>query len=882
MCCCCGEQPAGSPRPVTSPFRMILLGFSVLLAGMTTLGVWQNAPKVEASGLENDPEMAVEAAESAEGPVEAEVNESAEPAVPEDHDDAADGEALETEQETEAEEPPDSPPRRFYEREPFDLVTLDAANDHHVLKVMPLPFPDRQQPEDSQRIGRLTVHLVEEPGEEYEVNWRNIDRIDLFEELVLREAEEIAMRAGQQGRAGEVRAAEEGFDKAYDYFQWLLNFHPNVAGLDRALQDYLYLNSASLFMAGMRFANQAGDAPADDPMQQQAYQNLAQAFAILEELYEQAPDYTYGTTTTVTAAMERVGDRLIRWYAERGDFVSTRRLLVRLEQQYGERLELTAKWRQRLMRDAAELRDAAAEHLEAQRFIEAQDTSREMLKIWPQIDGGRDLVLEIARQYPLIVVGVSQPAFDLDPTRMDNFAAWRAGQLVYPTLLEYRERGPEGGRYSSRFGEVRQSDDRTRLIFDLRPEPEQRLFSGYDLSSNLLAIADPNHPRYDASWASLMRGVQVEQVVRVQVSLRRPHVLPQSLLRVPFRLGGAMAQRYQVDHPAEGETRFQPLGSGDNPSGPRPVIVERFLEEPRAAVDALRRGQIDMIDRLLPADAQRLRQEPELTVEAYAFPTLFLLAVNRQHPHLANRTFRRALVYAINREVILHQGLLNGQRLAGSRVISAPLPAGVDANDLSAYAYDERIDPYPYDPVMAAILMSLANQQLAAIADQREEPAPELGELVLAHPHGELGRFIANQIQQQLEVVEIPCTLRELPAGHSRPEDDSWHLQLREIRMEEPLVDLPRLLGPGGALPADDPYVGLALRQLDEAENWRAARQSLHELHRQLHNDVTVIPLWQLTEHFAYHQGVHGVSARPITFYQNLENWRIIPPEHQD
>ena len=888
MDCLSGEQSARSVSWF-GVLGMLGLGLCALLVAPIQLGAWQEEIEVATSAYQEEGAGADQTGETSAVPVDGSVAPVAgdeagagEPAGEEGSELVDAEEAVEAEEEPGVDASPDTEPRRLYDRDPYDLVILDAANDHHVLKVMPLPFPERRQPERSERIGRLTVRLFEEPGEEYEISWRNIDRIELFEELVLREAEEIALRAGQQGRAGDAMAAQQGFDEAYDYFQWLLTFHPNVAGLERALRDYLYLNSASLFAAGLRYASEAGGAAAEAPVQQQAYQGFAQAFAILEGLYEQDPEYTYGSTTTVTAAMERVGDRLIRWYVERSDFVSARRLLARLSRQYAERLELILTWRQRLMRDAAALRDTAAEHLEAERFVEAHDASREMLRIWPQIEGGRDLVLEIARRYPLIVVGVSQPSLEPDPTSMDNFAAWRAGQLVYPTLLEYRERGPEGGRYASRFGEVRQSDDRTRLIFDLRPEPGQPMFSGYDLSSNLLALADPNHPRYEPSWASLMRGVRVERVLRVEVSLRRPHVLPQSFLRVPFRFGETMAQRYQRDPTSNGDTRFQPLGARDNPGEPRPVIVERFLDQPRAAVEALRRGQIDMIDRLLPADAQRLRQEPELAVGAYAFPTLFVVVPNQEHPYLANRTFRRALVYAINREVILQRGLLNGQRVAGSRVISAPLPAGVDANDLSAYAYDEQIDPYPYDPVMSAILMALAGQQLAALADQREEPAPELGELVLCHPHGELGRFIANQIQQQLAVVDVPVQLRELGPGHSVSADDAWHLQLREIRMQEPVVDLPRLLGQNGVFPASDPYVGLALRQLAEAENWRTARQSLHELHRQLHNDVTVIPLWQLTEHFAYHRGVRGVSERPITFYQNLENWRIIPPEYQD
>ncbi len=786
-----------------------------------------------------------------------------------------------------AEKPAPIPPKRFYELEPYDLITLDEANDSLVLKCLPVDFPGRKLPEPSKRVGKLKVRLFDKRQEEYEVMWRNVAQIELFEELVLRETDKIVLQAAQLGRSGKPDEAQKKFDEAYDYFHWLLSFHPGVAGLEKSLRDYLYLNSGTLFVIGDKYETDAAAAAADEAqasrLKKLAFDNFAQAFAILEELYRQDPQYAFGSATnTVLAAMERVGDRLIGWYAKGGDFVATRRLLVRLRTDYGDKLGIVKTWQDRLIAGASAKRDAAAAHLQAGRLAEAHETSREMLKIWPQVQGGRELVLELARQYPLIVTSVSQPALEFDPASLDSLAARRSGCLMYPTLIEYQERGPEGGRYASPFGTVQQSDDRMQLIFDLRADRAGMNFTGYDLSRNLLALADAESPQYESSWSSLMGGVKVEDVMRVRVTLRHPHVLPQALLRTTFHLGDQIASRYSVDPSSETEKRYEPAGGLQEANEPSPVIVERFYAEPRAAIEDLRNGKIDMIDRLLPADAQRLQQEPGIQVGTYAFPTLFVLAVNTEHPYLANRTFRRALVYGINREVILNKGLLNDHAVDGSRVISAPLPAGIMPNDPSAYAYDERIEPYPYDPVMAAILVGLASQQLGAIADQREEPAPELGELVLVHPFGELYRFIARQIQLQFEVFELTCTLRELPPGEVRVADGKYDLLLKEICMFEPLVDLPRLLGEGGVVPTDDPYVNLGLRKLDEAENWKEARDNLYELHRMLHNDVTLIPLWQMIEYFAYHDGLRSVRQRPINFYQDVESWRVIPPEQSE
>jgi ABC-type oligopeptide transport system substrate-binding subunit len=81
---------------------------------------------------------------------------------------------------------------------------------------------------------------------------------------------------------------------------------------------------------------------------------------------------------------------------------------------------------------------------------------------------------------------------------------------------------------------------------------------------------------------------------------------------------------------------------------------------------------------------------------------------------------------------------------------------------------------------------------------------------------------------------------------------------------------------------ATDPFVRLMLRQVDRAENWKEARDRLYELHRLLYEDVTLLPLWQMIDFFAYHRGLRGVQDRPISFYQDVEKWRIVPPAVQD
>lgn len=753
---------------------------------------------------------------------------------------------------------PKPPEKKFYELERYDLITLDKANDDAVLKVLPLPFPGQRMPPESKRVGKLIVRLFDQRSDEYEIMWRHIVKIEFFGDLILRETEKIVAKAAQLSAVGNAKESERQFDEAYGHYQHLLKNYSNTLRLQESLNDYLYINAGALFKQD----------------------RFAEAFAVLEELYSRDSRYQYqGGPRTVQAAMESAGSRLIASYVNRQDYRSARVLLERLEKDYGDRLKVGGTWRDQLMGIAAQRRDEAKSHLAAKRFQQAHELAGEMLKIWPRLEGGRELVLEIARQYPLVVVAVSQPAFEgHDPSSLDSTPSRRTGNLMYRTLLRYTARGAAGGRYACPYGMVRPSDDSKQLIFDLREEDTGGRLTAYDLARHLAALANPASKNYQPAWASLMKGLETEGVDRVRVELRRPHVLPHALLQSRLTADNGLSTRYTRVSRDENEVRFEPTGGGTDDDAPRPVIVERFYPAPREAITALRKGKIDMIDRVLPNDALRLREDPELVVGRYAFPSIHVLVPNTNNPYLNNRTFRRALAYGINREIILTKGLLNNKKIPGCRVVSVPFPAGVIDNDASAYAYDEGIEPQAYDPVMATILLSLADQQLAAAADMREEPAPELGELVIAHPPFEMPRFVCMQIQTQLEVVGIKCTLSELPPGRTMDPNGEYDLLYLELAMREPLVDVRRVFGPRGTAPSTDPYVGLTLRQLDRAESWKDARELLHKLHRQIHEEVTVIPLWQMVDHFVYHKGLRGVQDDPVFFYQDVGQWRVVPP----
>ena len=112
------------------------------------------------------------------------------------------------------------------------------------------------------------------------------------------------------------------------------------------------------------------------------------------------------------------------------------------------------------------------------------------------------------------------------------------------------------------------------------------------------------------------------------------------------------------------------------------------------------------------------------------------------------------------------------------------------------------------------------------------------------------------------------------------PADDGTSMRIPAARAVHADRFIDRL--PGGLAAPSDPFLSLTLRRLDEAANWKDARDTLHELHRLLYEDVTLLPLFQTIDYFVYQAGLSGIQDRPIAFYQNVERWRVVPPVQQE
>ena len=775
----------------------------------------------------------------------------------------------------------------IYERRPFDELHL---TDDSVVLIKPLPLPGRKLPEKPRPAEKLFITKIDEPDVQYTVQWKDIAKIRLFEHIVLQEAED--------------QVRNRRFNEAFPYYQHLRRFYPKLEGLQESIQAYLLAEARSW----------------------REKQQHDRALALLNELYVQNREHDQ-----LVSAMSASTSALVQHYVARNQFRSVRRLVAEMAAKFP-KADVVTLWRNRLTDRSRSLLVRAQAEFDKTRFSWSRDLAEHALAIWPT-DEARRLLRDIHQQRPLLVVGVTAVAKRFEPGALDDHASARSSRLVYRTLVEYAGPGEAGGSYRCPVGVIQPQDAPRKLTFHLsegiRWHQLDRPLTGHDVSRRLAALADSKSDVYRPDWAALFGGVAVHGLYDVEITLRRSHVHPAAMLQtilVPWSQPSTASSPafngpYALESPPEADNAGEApprrehdvrylasptyFARGEKQPG---EIIERYFSNSRAAEAALRTGEIAVLDRVSPWQVESLSADRRLAVRRYAVPRVHVLLPNQDKPLLANRTFRRALVYGLHRQAILDQ-LIGDSQPKSTRVVSGPFPAGETLDDPLGYASDQTIDPRPYNPRLALALASLARRELDVLkkkkaaagatrkdtaekTDKADETTPanaakKPGDggkassesatppLILEHPPCDIARIACRSIQQQFKLIGVPVALREQEPG-AKPSDD-FDLRYVELAMWEPVVDARRLLAPGGLAGGASAYLRQAFRRLEVAEDWRAARNDLHLIHRIAHEEVSIIPLWQLTDYYAFRREVGIPNQRPVSLYQDVEQWQALP-----
>ena len=743
------------------------------------------------------------------------------------------------------------PQPAIVDMEPFDQITLSPANDNAVIKVQTLDFPDRIVPEIRSSNPPLRVRLVEQPERLYEIQWQHIRKIELYEQLVLDAARE-ATKAGD-------------FDEAFRGYAYLLKKHPNTEGLEKELESFLLADALNSYRE----------------------QQWDRALTLLIELGDRNPK-----NTAAASGLDKVAEKLVAQWAKERNFVAARNLVRLLKEKFPDQPRPALDvWQTKFSSYASRLLGDAEKAFRGGRFREAKQLVRSASDVWPDTPGLAELMQQVHAAYPQVFVGVMNRPGAVLTDRLDDWAARRQRRLTARKLMELTGYGTEGGIYELSSGKYQLDPTATRITLEVDPKVRWSsgdAVTGNDLARSLLEMTEPTNPFYREEWARLLVRVSVDSVFRVQAELARPHLRPAALLQTTlertFVNADGIEQRetlgpYQAMPPTADadprETRFELDLRYAAPQGLQPRdVIERYYNDSDAAVAALRAGEIDVLDQVAPWDIASLENDRQIEVAPFGFPLVDVLIPNPRGV-VSSRTFRRAIAYGIQREMILQTEFLGDKPRPGHVVLSGPFPTSATLDDAIGYASNPAISPRIYNPRLAQTLSTVGLYEWAKQQGMKTDEGVTMPELILAHPDDSFSRVASQAIADHLKRVGIKLKLRVWePTGDPR-DDRNYDLLFARLAMWEPLVDARRLLDGHALGNPVSPYMVQALAELSQARNSKQTREKLFEIHRLAHDNLPVIPLWQTIPHFAYRPELRGIGQKPATIYQQIEQWQI-------
>ena len=516
---------------------------------------------------------------------------------------------------------------------------------------------------------------------------------------------------------------------------------------------------------------------------------------------------------------------------------------------------------------------------------QAQTLLNTALGLAPDSKPAQTQLAEAVAKYPRVVVGVDSSGESSATTALaasygrsssfgDNWPARRLTGLLAPPALELAA-AADGASLEYRSGWARWT---TNPHDDALHELQVPAGSAYRTAAALLAAGNPSAANFRPAWQERQVRITVRDDDHIDLEFAKRHPRTEALAAAVLEDAVAAGMIAEPDNASyapqsdasadSGTSRFvrtSPSKLDAEATSTQPVeIIERRYPDEDAAVSALRFGEVDVVDRIAPWHLAGLRETREVRLVRYVPLSVHCLCVRSSHPLLTKQEFRRALVYALDREAILRNHLHIADAADGSRTARGVFSSGRSPEDPLGYANNPAIAPRPYDPQAAFILRGSSCRPMR---QRRCATRP----LILAHPPTAVASRACEQIRLQWSRIGVAVKLRALTRDAQSIEDAD--LIYTVVTAPEPLIDAERLFGVGGIIPTAERTLAGPLRQLADSATFAEARTALFEIQRVVHEQTLVLPLWQLNEYAARRTRVTMSATPPLSLYQFVAQW---------
>ena len=781
---------------------------------------------------------------------------------------------------------------------PFDWIVLNLNNS--VLTVESLaPRPDtfqkrteeraalnalsRRSPEESRRLEELKVLEFTLLGgsREYAIKFEAVQQIIGIEELML-ERIDLLIEEGETA-------------KAYDLLQRVENLLPDWEKAVPRFHRLLFKEAEVHRQAGRPVA----------------------ALALLEQILDRDSDYP-----NLSESIGQLMDPMISQAVSDADYRRARWLIRRLSSRYPEHPVLDAP-RQTLSELAVAKLGAATSHSKNGNDRLASQTARVAGLIWPLTGRNNNSREELMARHQVLRVGVSSISDD-SPFPLPVPVRRRHRELVSVRLFE-ADAFNEVTHYRSSFiKEWDPQDLGRRLTVSLRSSQPywqpQALITASDVATTLGERLSQSHSLFDPRLSSFISGYTVRSPTTIEIQFSRVPLNLAALLRFPIRSGSTDHPNDRVKEPTEFVGRFRPdshsqtersyLRSVPEPNGLKPgqyhvaEIVEQVYSSRHEEIQALRRGDIEVLPSLQPWEVDPVRDSGLAVVRQMALPANHVLVFNPVSQKVVSVQLRRALSFAVPREIILKRIILQNTGMKLGRPCSATWPQ-------HSYANSPLVDPPRFDLRLALMLKFAAQEQLRIPAKQRLVAQAKADAKASGEEWIESAWRVnnADRIQAAGEDIKLPrltmlcesepviqraaekmiefwgrigIQMQLITADGSEMALPDWDIMYRRVSVEEPLLDLWSVLLTDNSLDVNllrgyPDWLRQDLTRLDYAGSFRVARDSLFRMQRNIAAQAFLVPLWEVDQFIAFGRNVTGYREQPMSVYDNVQRWVVKP-----
>nr|WP_319252056.1 ABC transporter substrate-binding protein [uncultured Celeribacter sp.] len=335
----------------------------------------------------------------------------------------------------------------------------------------------------------------------------------------------------------------------------------------------------------------------------------------------------------------------------------------------------------------------------------------------------------LAAQTPegvLIVGQIAEPK-SLDPAAVTAVNDFRILVNLYEGLVKYKSGTLEVAPALAESWEI--SEDGTEYTFHLREGVSFHDGTPFDAEAvkfNFDRMLNEDHPYHNtgpfplAFFFSAIEETEVVDDLTVKFHLNAPYAPFMSNLAYPTGLmvSPAAVEANGVDfgrNPAgTGPFKFAEWRSNEavvieknpdywgDPAGTKAVVF-RPITDANTRVAEMLSGGIDMMVEVPPTALSQFQSE-DFNIVEQAGPHEWFLILNAKEGPFADKRVRQAANYAINKEALVND-VLEGT----AEVSAGPIPPAF------AWAYNDDLNPYPYDPEKAKELLAEAGAEGAEL-----------------------------------------------------------------------------------------------------------------------------------------------------------------------